>query len=70
MAIKSFLEKGCELQYDSRTAKEAVSKFEKSCELCAVKPGIWISCRACPIKVAHKAMMNGVFRQPVKEVVF
>ena len=70
MSAKSFLEKGCELQFNSRTADEAVSKFEKSCELCSTRPGLWISCKACGIKVAHKAMMNGVFCQPVREVVY
>jgi hypothetical protein len=43
-----FEERGIDIQYSSRSAKEAKSSFEKSCEICATQ-GKFISCDKCAI---------------------
>ena len=43
-----FEERGVSIQYSSRSAREAKSSFEKSCELCATQ-GKFVSCDKCAI---------------------
>lgn len=56
-----FEERGCEIQYDSESAESAVANFEKSCNKCVCRAGVWISCDRCAIRFAHELMMNNVF---------
>ena len=48
-----FEERGINRQYNSRSAREAVIAFEKSCEICATQ-GKYISCTNCLIASVHQ----------------
>lgn len=48
-----FEERGINRQYSSKSAKEAISAFEKSCELCAAQ-GKFVSCDKCAIAYINK----------------
>ena len=50
---------GVNLQYESATVEEAVSKFSHSCDICCLR-GLHIECDRCAIAQAHKLTVGAL----------
>lgn len=49
---------GCDMQYSSRSPREAERKFERSCQACTLR-GFRRDCSSCAIRDTHENIMLG-----------
>lgn len=59
---------GVNLQKDSDSPEESVSKFQISCEICSTR-GMKLDCDRCAIKASHSLVMASFGVMPEESVV-
>ena len=57
--MSKFEERGVERQFESRTIKQAIRSFKRSCGSCCYT-GKYITCDRCAIASAHNNILSGM----------
>lgn len=57
--MTGFERKGCELQMECESVRQAVKTFEYSCNVCCMK-GVRITCDRCAIAATHENVVAAI----------